>query len=331
MGVSNSNKIKRRIGIIGLGSIGSKHVKSLIKQFNVEIIALRTGKGNKRIKDCISNFVTEIKSIDDFSVVDSIIISNPTSLHKKTIQNLLHLNKNLFIEKPLTNSYETTKEIFEKLKEYQSKVQIGFCLRYHPVIKKLKEVLNSKILGNIYHAKLNVGQYLPNWHPYTDYRSEYFSRKDLGGGSIRTLSHEIDLSQFLFGNPIELNSYVSKISNLEIDVDDLCIILLKYENLLVKIEADFLQKKPIRKGIILGTDGDVEYDVFENYIKTYDKRGNLIEKYSPKVTNMYDNQMLDFMKKNSSINYAKIEDSLFLMKIISKSEKSSKKKTWIKL
>lgn len=331
MGVSNSNKIKRRIGIIGLGSIGSKHVKSLIKQFNVEIIALRTRKGNKRVKDCISNYVTEIKSIDDFSYVDSIIISNPTSLHKKTIQNLLHLNKNLFIEKPLTNSYETTKEIFEKLKEYQSKVQIGFCLRYHPVIKKLKEVLDSKILGNIYHAKLNVGQYLPNWHPYTDYKSEYFSRKDLGGGSIRTLSHEIDLSQFLFGNPLELNSYVGKVSNLEIDVDDLCMILLKYENMIVRIEADFLQKNPVRKGIIIGTDGDVEYDVFENYIRTYDSNGNLMENYSPNVSNMYENQMLDFLKRKSNINYATIEDSLLLMKIISESERSSNKKSWIKL
>ena len=69
-------------------------------------------------------------------------------------------------------------------------------------------------LGEIHKANLFSGHFLPLWHPYADYRLEYYARKDLGGGVLRTLSHEIDLMHYLFGKVKELFALVEKISKL---------------------------------------------------------------------------------------------------------------------
>ncbi|MBA7582435.1 hypothetical protein ES708_24363 [subsurface metagenome] len=65
-----------------------------------------------------------------------------------------------------------------------------------------------------------VGEYLPFWHPYEDYRKSYAAKKELGGGVLRTLSHEIDLVQYWFGEYEKIFAKISKISDLDIEVDD---------------------------------------------------------------------------------------------------------------
>ena len=45
--------------------------------------------------------------------------------------------------------------------------------------------------------QIQAGQYLPDWHSYEDYRKSYFSRKDLGGGVLLTLIHEIEIRYLL--------------------------------------------------------------------------------------------------------------------------------------
>ena len=83
-------------------------------------------------------------------------------------------------------------------------------LRYHPHVKKIKEIIDSNLLGKAYSARFEFGSHLPFWHPWEDYRVSYASKAELGGGVINTIAHELDLIQYFFGEP-KLLSQVQKI------------------------------------------------------------------------------------------------------------------------
>jgi hypothetical protein len=74
-------------------------------------------------------------------------------------------------------------------------------MRFYPVNPFLKQLFKDEIPFKVGFKR---SFYLPKWHPYADYRKEYTALKTLGGGVIRTLSHEIDLSLTGLESPMKL-------------------------------------------------------------------------------------------------------------------------------
>lgn len=325
-----------KIGIIGLGSIGQRHALCLKKLGVNDIVALRSNRGAKRISDEF-DFIKFLYDEKEFysEKVDGVIISNPTAFHVQSMVNPLELNLPIFVEKPLSNHLDELK----KIEKYdKSKIQVGYCFRYNPLINKIKDILMLNKIGEIIKANLYCGQYLPIWHTYTDYTQEYFARKDLGGGALRTLSHEIDISNFLFGPSVEVLANISKISDLEIDVDDNAQLFLKHDEELIScIELDFLNPLSERYGSIFGTKGYLKYSLSDSKITLANIQGDVETVYNesnPKFDEMYLNQMKSFvdMIKGERKSKCGFKDGLSVMKIIDASEKSSdNKKDWIKV
>lgn len=325
-----------KIGIIGLGSIGRKHVYSLKKLGYSNIISLRSRKGALKDLPEDLNYIEEVYNPSDFFLnnLDGVIISNPTSLHIKSMKLPLEKKIPIFLEKPIAGSLEQTKEIERYDK---SKIMVGFCLRYSEIINITKDFLDSGKLGRIYKANLYCGQYLPSWHTYTDYKLEYYSKKNLGGGVIRTLSHEIDLMHYFFGNVKELCASIEKISDLEIDVDDNAYIICKmYNKSLVCIELDYLNSKNDRKGIIFGSEGILQYSFKKLNVRFTDLNGKVKIIYENPYydsNQMYIDQMNDFINllKNKNNFRPTFKDGLNVMKVIQAAESSTKNKNWKKI
>ena len=312
------NKQDIKLGIIGLGSIGLRHINELIELGIEKVYALRTNKGNKTIAEKVKPFVTDVFSEEEFLALDldGYIISNPTSLHIDAINMVAVKNKPLFIEKPLCDSLS---EIDSIQHLDHGLLQFGYCLRFNQLFVRVKEIIESNQLGKIYHSRINVGQYLPSWHPYTDYREEYFAKKELGGGALRTLSHEIDLAIYFFGLPTKSTSLTAHTSSLEIDVDDYALLLLSYGKMHIsRIEIDFLSKKKERKGVVFGELADLHYDLFENTIYLYDPEGNEIKKEVIEENNMYQQQMVAFLEfiQSKKCQGSTWEENIQIMKII---------------
>ncbi len=336
MGRTKEARFEMKIGIIGLGSIGQRHVRCLQLLGIKDIVAYRTKKGTtKKLPADLVN-IKEVFTESDFYAedLDGVIIANPTSLHIKSLKQALEHELPIFVEKPIANSVKQLEEI----NQYdRSKIMVGFCLRFHGITKAIKQFISEEKLGEIVKANLYVGQYLPTWHPDTDYKAEYYSRKDLGGGALRTLSHEIDLMVHFFGKPIELCASVDKLSELEIDVDDNAIILNRMDNgSLITVELDFLNPISTRKGVIFGSKGKLEYSFSELTVNFtgYSNNSEVIYHNTELDSNqMYVDQMRDFielMKKKKSIQCT-FDGSVIIMNIIKLAEESSKKKSWIKM
>ena len=310
---------KIRIGIIGLGSIGWTHINALHELGVTNIYALRTNKGAKVVDDLKG--VKQLFNLEEFLVLNlnGIIVSNPTSLHVKTILSLASLNIPIFVEKPIASEI---KELTQLANFNKNLITVGYCLRYHPIIRKVKSLLDSNVIGDVFQSRIQVGQYLPSWHPYTDYRKEYFSRKDLGGGAIRTLSHELDLLVFFFKEPEKVHSLTDKISDLEIDVDDYSIIIAKYKTMVARVELDFFSLNINREGSIYGKKGEIHYDVINKTIKTSyrdEKPDEIIVTFQD--TNMYVEQMRDFLNNinGKPSQLCSYKEAVSVMKIIEES------------
>lgn len=333
MGKPKQAGIKMKIGIIGLGSIGKRHLRCLRQLGYGDIIALRTKKGTTKTLPVEFNCIKEVFNVAGFysNNLDGVIVSNPTSLHIETMKMPLEKGIPIFLEKPIADSIEQLREI----EDYDiTSVMVGFSLRYNEIINIVKEFIASGKLGKIYKASLYCGQFLPSWHPYSDYRKEYYARRDLGGGVIRTLSHEIDLMHYFLGNPKELCASVEKISDLEIDVDDNLYMICKMANLsLVSIELDYINPVLTRRGIILGSEGAVEYSFSKSNVTFTDYNGKIsiiYENINLDRNKMYIDQMKNFVNfiKNKEGPRCTFEDGVNVMKVIKAAEESAKLKSW---
>jgi len=327
------NKTKLKVIFFGLGSIGQRHLQNISKLFsNLEIYSFKKNYNNFLIKDGKKNIKVDIlkkykiKKISSLSELNSInfdfgFICNPSSLHVKFALILAKLGVNLFIEKPLSNSLKDVIKLKNIIKKKKIKCMLGFNLRYNQCYNFIKKKLNNKtFFGKIYKVDLFNGEYLPDYHPYENYRNSYASKKKLGGGVLLTQIHELDLILSLFGKPKKIYSYCNKISNLEIDVEDnIDALMIMKDKIILNLHLDYITKPPIRYLNIYGYKKNLLWDYYKNEI-TIINRNNFIKKkirFNDFDRNkMFEDELKDFinLKKNNQ-NLPNIEDGIESLKL----------------
>ena len=142
-------------------------------------------------------------------------------------------------------------------------------------------MLAARAIGRIVAVRAEVGEYLPGWHPYEDYRQMYASRADLGGGVVLSQIHEIDYLYWLFGMPRRLMAMGGHLSSLEIDVEDTASILMECvvdgRPIPVHLHQDYVQRPPSRTCQIIGDDGKILVDFRSLSVTHFDGGGRLAD------------------------------------------------------
>jgi predicted dehydrogenase len=101
-------------------------------------------------------------------------------------------------------------------------------MRYHPAYSTARAAIEQGRLGKVLYAKTWFESWLPDWHPWEDYRQSYAARRDLGGGVLPTLDHEIDFLSWCLGPPRSSSGVSHRSGALEMEVDDTAAIHLEY-------------------------------------------------------------------------------------------------------
>lgn len=316
-----------KVLIIGLGSIGQRHARALLALNVEQVAALRTNKGKKNIDSELQNILMFASKKEAFAWKPThLIISNPTSLHLEFVKEAIKKGIKFFVEKPISDNLN---QINLNHDFTQVNGVVGYNLRFHGLFKFIKELIVNKIYGEVITSKLHVGQYLPNWHPYEDYRIAYYAKKKLGGGALRTLSHEIDLMQFFFGNVESLFAKVKTDSKLEIDVDDVVNIIAKTEKCSqVAIHINFLDPNIKRLGQIYFTNGVVEYDFVQSKIIFTSNNGieSIIYSKKESLNFQYENQLQEFLFEEKPILACSYSQGIAVIQIIEKCFESNSEK-----
>ncbi len=161
---------------------------------------------------------------------------------------------------------------------------VGYQLRFHPCFLRMQEIVRKGLLGNLLGVRAAVGEYLPGWHRYEDYRQGYAARADLGGGVILSQIHEFDYLYCLFGKAKRLFSIGGHWSNLEIDVEDVASTLMDCEfagrPLPVHLQQDYLQRPPQRQCEVIGDAGKAILDFPTLSVTLYGADGNLADRFA---------------------------------------------------
>ncbi|MFW9947293.1 MAG: Gfo/Idh/MocA family protein [Candidatus Odinarchaeota archaeon] len=282
----------RKILFFGLGSIGTRHLALLKKNYNYEIYAYRTNK------DIPNKNVINIYDLDDAlqSNPDIVFITNPTYLHIKTALSCLKAGmKNFFIEKPLSHSLEKLDIFEEEVKKSGALVYVGYVMRHHPMIKYLKKLIEEKS-EEIFYSQTKSSSFLPKWRPGVDYRKSYSSKREQGGGVILDLSHEFDYNQFLFGKIHSISGVYGKLSNLEIDSEDFCDVFLKFEsNILATIHLDYFSNIDKRLIRILTFKEEILADLINKEIIIGSSQGIKKKKFNFEINNIFEEQLKYFI------------------------------------
>ena len=121
-------------------------------------------------------------------------------------------------------------------------------------------------------ARAMSSSYLPDWRPGQDYRKTYSAHKDMGGGVSIDLIHEWDYLTWLFGMPTEYHSMINKVSNLEIDSDDLAIYIGKNEKTTFELHLDYFGRQTQRTLDLFIADDTIHCDLIAGTVSYLKKR-----------------------------------------------------------
>lgn len=268
-----------KILFVGLGSIGQRHLRNLrlLMGDSVEIIAYRNLLTVPVLDDrqnVIENAdLTEMYQVREIDSLDKafaekpeiVFITNPSSMHVDVAIQAAKSGCHLFIEKPLGVQHEGIPELIRWVERKHLVALIAYQLRFHPGLKIISDWLREQRIGRLISAHVVNGEYLPNFHPYEDYRISYASRSELGGGCILSQIHEFDYIYYLFGKARRVFALGGKLGDLDIDVEDTASILMECIHgghvLPVSLCLDFAQVPTKRTCTIIGTSGKIEWDL----------------------------------------------------------------------
>lgn len=158
---------------------------------------------------------------------DAVIISTPPDQHVPYALAAAQAGKHFFTE---LNVVDNGLDELIEFVEGTSLVAAPSCTwRHHPSVKSLKQLVDAQAVGPILYFSYHSGQYLPDWHPYEDYRSYYVARWSTGAAR-EMVPFEFNWLTWVFGRVKTVSCFKGKVSGLEIDIDDLYQCLMRFES-----------------------------------------------------------------------------------------------------
>ena len=139
-----------RVGLIGLGKMGQNHLRNLVMLKQCEVGFVYDANAEHAESIASKYNVKSSQNLDeDLQAVDAVIIVSPSSTHYDYILKVSDYVKYIFVEKPLTDSVDTTQKVIALAEEKDLKVQVGFIERYNAAISAMEKVLqnSSKVIN----------------------------------------------------------------------------------------------------------------------------------------------------------------------------------------
>jgi predicted dehydrogenase len=306
-----------KILFFGLGSIGKKHAKLVAENFDFELYAYRSKLGQEKNMDLNINEIYDLKKALDINP-DLAFITNPTYLHIETALQCATRGIDLFIEKPLSDSLKGIEKLKNIVKRKNLFVYVGLCMRFHPVIEELKRIIKNG--RDVIYTNTFITSYFPNWRPNQDYRKSYSADSQKGGGILLELIHELDYNYWLFGDIKKIEGKFGKISNLEINCEDIGEMLIEYKNgIWGSIHLNCFSFNAERIIKIYCEDKYIEGDMINTYIKIIDKNGRTeLKKFELREDEIYKKQLDYFFEcyKNRKKPMNDLEESTKVLKYL---------------
>src|SRR3989344_262637 len=315
---------------VGLGSMGKRRIRNLLfhKIPEKEIFGFDINK-----KMCQkTERLFKIKTFGDFDKAvkkvkpDVYIISTPPNLHAKYFLFAAKEKKHFFVEVATTDDgYKELKGLLDG-----TFVAAPSCTyRYFEPIKLMHGLVEKGEIGRIEAFCHHMGQYLPDWHPWGDYRDFYVAKHETSA-CREMVPFELSWIQWVIGEKIsDARGFSGKVSDLDIETDDVYATVLKGENgVLGTLLVDVISREPVRDFRVLGTEGVIEWELTKREVRLKKPKekwqiikaagGKKLSGYKTTTEEMYEDEIKDFLDAVSGkiiypYTFAEDQHNLYLL------------------
>ncbi len=264
------------IVVIGLGSMGRRRIR-LIKKYNdsFKIIGIDLNEERRNISENEFRIETSenLKNVIKNNKLDCAIICTSPLSHSKLINICLENNLHVFTELNLvTDGYD---ENIQLAKEKNRILFLSSTFLHRAEIKKIDDLVKEqeKKLNYTYH----IGQYLPDWHPWENYK-DFFVGDKRTNGCREIFAIELPWLIKVFGNVKDIIVRKSKISSLSIDYDDNYIVIFEHESgHRGVVIVDVVSRKAVRNLEVFGENIYLSWDGSAKGLKIMNIDNNIEE------------------------------------------------------
>jgi predicted dehydrogenase len=287
--------------VVGGGSIGKRHLRNLLASGrSVAVVETRADRRAEiAAKHPEARLFPTLEAALAAERYQAGFVCLPTAYHLEPALALARRGIHLFVEKPLSHTLEGIPELLDLVRQQGLTAMTGFCMRFFQPLMKAKELLDAGRIGRLVTARSFTGVYLPDWHPYEDYRSFYMARKDQGGGVLLDECHAFDWMQWLCGPITGVSAVVGTFSDLEVDTDDVCEVIARFgDRAAGSIHLDMVDRSSRSQVDLIGTDGTVLVDFRNHTVRAWNQEGRDWEVFTidPSYEQMYVDEIDHFFR-----------------------------------
>ncbi len=280
------HQIKKKVIIIGYGSMGKKYEKILNKKFKIDIY------DKKKINQ--KNLINNLKLINKDNYYFA-VISTPPKYHQKFCNLCIDGNLDFIVEKPLFLKSDGWNKTIKKIEKKKLICNVAYPRRLGLSYNYLKDLIDKGKIGKLKIIKSNFSQDFRNLRK--DYKKIYYSKKNQGGGIIYdALTHHLNLMSFYGGKIKEIKKYEDRLEYKDIKVSDSGIMIIKfYKKIMGIIYGNQFQKPNIDEIEFIGTKGNLIFDRIKNTISIVGKKETKIKKFNETYEDMFKKQIRFFL------------------------------------
>ena len=251
------------IGLIGYGYWGPNVARNLNNNDRFRFCYICDKKIErlklaKRIYASSVEYTTEFQQVINDETIDAVALAVETSAHYELAKKALEAGKHVYVEKPFTSTLEQAQELEKLAAAKKLIVHVDHIMVYHPVIKKIKELIDSGEIGDVMYydcSRINLGQI----------KNDVSSMWDLS-------VHDLSIIDYLSNGqePVAINAMGEKLYSAK---ESITFLTLKYKNFLANITSSWLSPIKERRIMIAGTKKMIVYDDVDvlNKLIVYDK------------------------------------------------------------
>lgn len=215
--------------IVGVGSIGERHLRNFLRIDGVRCSIAEVNDATR--EKMAEQYKVEASYGDyrdaDLAAFDAVVICTPANLHVPIASEVVAAGTHVLTEKPLAMSLDGIEE-FKRLRDEKGVVvSVAFTFRSDPLMREIKEHVESGDLGAVRLVNCYSGQYWPRMRK--DYPPQYAQSRETGGGAIADhLVHIINLLEWLLGPAEEVAAKQWRLGLDDIATEDTAFLTMRF-------------------------------------------------------------------------------------------------------
>ncbi len=264
--------------VVGLGSMGKRRIRNLQHLGAGEITGFDP-RADRREEAGSRYRIKTFASFEEALAEDpgALIVSTPPDKHLEYALKAAGSGKHFFTEAGvMTDGLE---ELIVLCRDRRIVAAPSCTMRFQPSIRVIKKLVEDRVVGGIQAFTYHSGQYLPDWHPWEDYRSFYVSRRETGA-CREIVPFELVWLTWVLGEVELVSCFKGKLSGLEADIDDVYQLLLGFQGgTLGHMLVDVIARVPYRVLKLISDEGIISWDWREKCVRVFRAAAGEWEEY----------------------------------------------------